>query len=262
MKEKHALTPLESAYRKLADERGPKTPRGWDPTQLAGDFVESVTQLQEVLIGTGPFHDGGRKLLPAPAGIRKRNRIANTDELASLLETRPRFRVDRHRKLDFHYLDREITVARALDVQGRPRYQASPVQLDLLLVNAEDETPIAGEIKVRADKDPEAALLQGLLYASLLAPEAQRTRLAVAYPDVFRGGIPKRVDVYVILHALPKSRRKLLDSALALAPPILSAPGVSHYLRRICFLEAYLKSDALRFRLEVSAELEDQTKLG
>ena len=50
------------------------------------------------------------------------------------------------------------------------------MQLDLQLVNAEDETPIAGEIKVRADKDPEAALLQGLLYASLLAPEAQRTR--------------------------------------------------------------------------------------
>lgn len=249
MPTKHVVTPLESAYRELATERGPKTPRGWDPAHLAADFVESVAQLEEVLIGTGPFHDGDRTLLPPAADIRKRNHIRNTDELASLLETRPRFRVDRHRNLDFHYLDREITAARALDIQGRPLYQASPVKLDLLLANAEDETPIAGEIKVRADKDPEAALLQGLVYASLLAPSAQRKRLAAAYPDVFRRGTPTQVDVYVIVHELPASRQELLESALASALAILTAPKVSQYLRRICFLEAYLKDDVLRFRL-------------
>jgi hypothetical protein len=74
-------------------------------------------------------------------------------------------------------------------------------------------------------------------------------RLAVAYPDVFRRGLPKKADVYVIVHELPASRRKLLDSALALAPATLAAPGVSQYLGRIHFLEAYLKNNALRFRL-------------
>jgi hypothetical protein len=208
-----------------------------------------VAQLEKVLIGTGPFHDGNRKLLPAAADILKRNRIKNTVEIASLLQARPRFRVDRRRDLDFHYLDREVTASRACDAQGKARYQASPVQLDLLLVNAEHEIPIAGELKLRADKDPEAALLQGLVYASLLAPRAQRTRLRDAYPDVFRSGVPEHVDVYVIVHEIPASRRTLLDSALSLAPGVLSAPGVSRYLRRICFLEAYLKADTLRFRL-------------
>jgi hypothetical protein len=249
MTAKHPPTPLETTYRALADERGPKVPRGWDSGRLAEDFLASVKQLEGVLIGTGPFHDGDRKLLPRAADIRKHKRIRNTDEIASLLETRPRFRVDRHRNLDFHYLDREITAARAVDPGGRARYYASPVKLDLLLVNADDETPIAGEIKVRADKDPEAALLQGLVYGSLIAPAAQRTRLAVAYPDVFRRGMPKNVDVYVIVHELPASRRKLLDSALALAQATLAAPGVSQYLGRIHFLDAYLKNDALRFRL-------------
>jgi hypothetical protein len=248
MMPKHVPTPLEAVYRTLADERGPKAPRGWDPAQLAGDFLKSVTQLELVLTGTGPFHDGDRELLPPAAGIRERNRIKDTDEVASLLEDRPRFRVDRRPNLDFVYLDREITAARALDAKGKPRYQASPVKLDLLLANALDETPIAGELKVRADKDPEAALLQGLVYASLLAPEPQRRRLAVAYPEVFRGGVPPRVDIYVIVHELPASRAKLRDSALALAPAILAAPGVSQRLRRICFLEAYLKAGELRFR--------------
>jgi hypothetical protein len=169
---------------------------------------------------------GDRKLLPAAADILKRNRIKNTDEIASLLQARPRFRVDRRRDLDFHYLDREVTASRACDAQEKARYQASPVQLDLLLVNAEHE-----------------------IHASLLAPRAQRTRLRDAYPDVFRSGVPEHVDVYVIVHELPASRRTLLDSALSLAPGVLGAPGVSRYLRRICFLEAYLKADALRFRL-------------
>lgn len=245
---KHVPTPLESEYRKLAEERGPKAPRHWDPARLADNFLTSVEQLEAVLVGDGPFHDGIRQLLPSPDDIRRADRIGNTDEIASLLEERPRFRVDRRPALDFRYLDREITAARGLDPEGKARYQASPVKLDLLLVNAVDETPIAGEIKVRADKDPEAALLQGLVYASLLAPEVQRRRLSVAYPGVFRRGVPARVDVYVIVHDLPASRHALRDSALALAPAILEAPRVDRYLRRICFLEAYLREKTLRFR--------------
>jgi hypothetical protein len=41
---------------------------------------------------------------------------------------------------------------RTLDAKGNPRCQASPVKLELPLANAVDETPIAGELKVRADK--------------------------------------------------------------------------------------------------------------
>jgi hypothetical protein len=89
--------------------------------------------------------------------------VTDADEITALLARRPRFHVDHRPRLDFYYLDREISAARALDAIGKAVYQANPLKPDLILVNADDQTPILSEVKVRTDKDPEAALLQGLV---------------------------------------------------------------------------------------------------
>jgi hypothetical protein len=244
------ITLLEKRYRALKEERGPEKPRGWHADEIAAEFVAAVDAFEPVFVGTGQFYpDGQRELLPDPTIVLLQDRIKSTDELASILAARPRFKVDRRPQLDFHYVDREIVASRALDAAGKPHYQASPVQLDLLLVNANDATPIASEAKLTADpKDPEAALLQALLYASLLAPSGQRSRLPMAYPDLFRLGTPAKIDVYVLLYRLAKRREPLLESAIALAKDLGKSGAVAKHLRHIAFIEMYVRQGRPRFR--------------
>ena len=241
---------LEKRYRRLEHETGPKKPRGWQAVDIAREFVDAVDAFEPKMRGTGPFYpEGKRKPLPNPDTVLRDKDLGGTNDLAALLAERPRFKVDRRPLLDFRYVDREIAASRALDPTGKAHYQASRVKLDFLLVNADDATPIAAEAKLNDDpKDPEAALLQALMYASLLAPSGQRERLPVAYPDLFRFGTPERVDVYVLIYKLSKSRRPLLESAMDLAKDLGTHGDLAPYLRRIAFIEAYLKVGKLRFR--------------
>ena len=246
-------TPLEERYSNVRSERGKKTPRGWDATTIAEEFRITTKAFETRLTGHGPFYpDTRRKLLPEPETVRKARDISSGLELAALLADRPRFKVDRRPSLDFQYVDREIVAARALTAAGKATYQgAAPVKLDLLLVNAnvDDRTPIACEVKVRRDKDPEAALLQALLYASLLSPKAQRERLPQNYPDLFRDGVPKKIDVYVALHQLPDDLRPMLDSALGLARDLVADGTIKKYLRQIVVIDAYTRNGRVRFRV-------------
>lgn len=241
-------TPIETAYRDLG-----KT-RSIDAHDLASSFVASIEQLERQLRGDGPFYPGKRKPLPNPAEIRQGGRIAGTDDLAALLWEPTRFKVDRRPKLDFHYVDRELVAARSLSSSGKPQITGTKLWLDLLLANANsaDRTPIVGEAKLRHDKDPEAALVQGLAYAAQLGTKRQLARLASLYPDYFidkaKPATPTRLDVYVITYKMPRSREPKLRKALELAEGVVADPAVSRHLRRIAFLDADLRNGRLRFR--------------
>lgn len=239
-------TPIETAYHDIGKRGAP------DASELAQMFASSITQLERQLRGTGPFYPGKRKALPSPAGIRKQGRLAGTDDLAAMLWEPTRFKVGRRSALDFHYVDRELVAARSLSSSGKPQITGTKLWLDLLLANAKDRTPIVAEAKLRHDKDPEKALVQALAYAAQLGTPKQLSRLADLYPDYFldreKPSRPSQLDIYVITHKMPESRKPKLRRAVRLAKEILSNAEAARHLRRIAFLEAYLVGDRLRFR--------------
>jgi hypothetical protein len=229
-----------------------------DASDLAERFVSSVKQLEKQLRGKGPFYPGGRTPLPSPDGIRQKAKLAGTDDLAAMLWEPTRFKVGRRPELDFYYVDREIAAARFLKPDGKPQMKGSKLWLDLLLANANpnDRTPIVAEAKLRADKDPEAALVQGLAYAAQLGTPRQLKRLTYLYPDYFSSREPKlpapnRLDLYVITHELPPNREPAMKRAIELATGILSDIDVRKLLRRIAFLDASFANGRLRFRCPV-----------
>jgi hypothetical protein len=245
---KAAPSAIEVAYRDLHKSGVP------DASELASAFVSSVEQLEKQLRGRGPFYPGKRTALANPDGIRKKRRLAETDDLAAMLWEPTRFKVGRRSELDFYYVDRELIAARSVTSSGKPQITGSKLSLDLLLANANpaDRTPIVAEAKLGYDKDPEAALVQGLAYAAHLGTRRQLARLGDLYPDYFadrhKPTPPTRLDIYVITHKMPPSRKPALRRAVGLAKEILSHAGAAQRLRRIAFLDAYLTSSTLRFR--------------
>jgi hypothetical protein len=71
--------------------------------------------------------------------------------------------------LDFHYVAREISPGRVM-VRGKPVQQLQSISMDVLLVNANDRTPIVAEVKLKSDESAELALVQALPAAAQLAP--------------------------------------------------------------------------------------------
>lgn len=246
-------TPIEDAYRTFSKSHGEL-----DASDLASRFVSSIKQLEQQLRGNGPFYPGKRAALPRPDGIKQQAKLAGTDDLAAMLWEPTRFKVGRRTKLDFFYVDRELVAARSLSSAGKPQMTGTKLWLDLLLSNANpnDRTPIVAEAKLRYDKDPEAALVQGLTYAAQLGTPKQLRRLVDLYPDYFsnrerKPPAPKRLDLYVITYELPASRKPAMKRAIKLAERILSDITVGKHLRRIAFLEASLSNGRLRFRCPV-----------
>lgn len=250
MSQKPKPTPIEKAYCGLSKGRS----RSLEPSELASQFVDSVTQLEKQLRGGGPFYPGKRVGLENPSAIRRRGELAGTDDLAAMLWEPTLFKVGRRSELDFFYVDRELVAARSVSSSGKPQITGTKLWLDLLLANADptDRTPIVAEAKLRHDKDPEAALVQGLAYAAQLVTRKQLARLADLYPDYFVGRKeqppPTRLDIYVITYRMPASRKPALRRALRLAEGILKEVAVAQHLRRIAFLEADFRNGRLRFR--------------
>ena len=88
-----------------------------------------------------------------------------------------------HPHLRFRYVDREIASARTTKDSSRGR----PLSLDLLLANAEDRTPIVGEVKLGGDQNAFYALIQALVQAARLSTPKQLERLRRFYADHFAG---------------------------------------------------------------------------
>jgi hypothetical protein len=122
--------------------------------------------------------------------------------------------------------------------------------IDLLLANCDDFTPIVGELKIRADKDPFTALVQVLACAAHLATPHQYERLRQFAPA---GQFPVRdlplLDGYVLLYGfLEKEQndlKQLEEKAEQLSARLLEHPEIAGRLRRIACLDLKLEGDEL-----------------
>jgi hypothetical protein len=102
-------------------------------------FAEECRRF-ETFAANEPFYPAGtRKSLPETV-----SEVRRTPQLAALLWCPPAWEVTDHPELGFRYVDREITTARTTKDVDRSR----PLSMDLLLANAEDRTPIVGEVKL------------------------------------------------------------------------------------------------------------------
>lgn len=219
---------------------------------VVSGFRETVAELQ-AFPGAGRFHDGKRTALRALAereSSGKGSTIDNTEDFQAWLGL-PRWRVTNDKRLDFHYVDREL-IADRIETAGGPAYATGQkVKLDALLVNANegDRTPIIGEIKVASDQNARYALLQALAAAALLMPESQRQRFRAAYPEHFADDVPKRLDVYVLTHR-PQMTGKpglLHTMALDLCEELRTQAELGQWIRRIAVLDGTLSGTALSF---------------
>lgn len=128
--------------------------------------------------------------------------------------------------LDCSYVDRELS----LGVRGPGR-----LRLDLLMANAYDRVPVLAEVKLGADKDPFAAVVQLLACVSLVVGHEGVRRLSGAYPEArLATGV---VDGMVLL-VEPRWRARgwleLLDAARDVARAV--SAGAAGLVRRITFL--------------------------
>lgn len=211
---------------------------------VVSGFAETAAAV-EAIKGAGPFYPSGQRkplsdLLAARAAIG--DRISDTAHLQALLWARPRWRVEDHPELDFHFLAREISPGRAV-VKGRPSWMLGEqfrLSADALLINAVDRTPIVAEFKVGNDQNAEYALVQALAAAAQLSSVAQRRRLAGEYRDALGDKVPERLDVYVVLAERPTAGTgpRLLQRALRLAAELSRGGSLEAWVRRIEIFEA------------------------
>lgn len=137
-----------------------------------------------------------------------------------------------------------------------------------MLANADpaDRTPILGEVKVRRDKEPFAALVQLLAYIAHLSTPSQYARLrthlpAAGYPEAD----PPRFDGYLLLYEFGQSPNTWLDPLMEqstlVSQGLMANPDVRRHIRRLVCLDVQLTAqDAVtattRWRHDATAETE------
>jgi hypothetical protein len=222
------------------------------PEQITEGFRATVDRFEGSL-ASGPFYPpASRKpfvdLLsddtPEPG------KLTGTTQLQALLWAPPRWSVEGHPELDFHFLARELTPMST--VKGAAHVWMTPITdhqltLDALLVNADDRTPIVCEMAVGPDQNAEHGLIQALAAAAQLAVPAQLRRLGVEYRDHLGAEAPTQLDVYVVTAdgSGQASAEPFNERAYALADTV--APELAPWIRRIVFLEATYTDGTLRF---------------
>jgi hypothetical protein len=212
-----------------------------EPERIARAFAEEVRRFEN-FHANEPFYPAGtRKALPVQV-----SEVRKTPQLAAMLWRPPTWPVADHPRLGFRYVDREIASARTTkDASG-----GRPLSLDLLLANAEDRTPIVGEVKLGGDQNAFYALVQALVHAARLSTPKQRERLRRFYADHFAGEQPAEVvDVYVIVRDAPTAgtRPELFNLAAQLAKQLVDDPQVSQGVRRIACIGARTETEPLVF---------------
>jgi hypothetical protein len=225
------------------------------PDEITKGFQATVEHFADAR-AKGPFYPSASRkpfvdLLDGQ--VPQAGKLTGTTQLQALLWSPPRWSVEGHPELDFHFLARELTPTST--VAGDRREWMTEIiphhiSLDALLVNADDRTPIVSEMKVGADQNAEYGLVQALAAAAQLAVPAQRRRLAVEYRDHLGADVPERLDVYVITADGPDhaNAQAFKDRAYALADAV--APELERWIRRIAFLDASYADGTLRFTRE------------
>lgn len=225
-----------------------------DPSPLAEDFRQSVKQL-----AAGYTHQGTFRPLPRvperDGGLA--TEINNGNDLAVTLHHQQRLRVADHPELDVRWVDYELSIlstpgAAVFDVVkagaaagADPSRAGRAIRADLVMANAGDRTPVLGEVKIRRDKDPFAALIQLLGYIAHLSTPSQYKRFreqlpAGEFPDV---AVP-RFDGYLLLHQFDTTPNRWMKDLMAqtelLVAALLTRPEVSPHIRRLACLDVEL----------------------
>ncbi len=192
---------------------------------------------------------------PPPAVIR------TTDELVSWIAEEGGF--DLGPDLGVDYVEREVSVLRTTDHArwDSPAAHGSAGRAllpDLLLATRPDRTPAIGEIKItragtqQTDKDPFAAVIQGLAGVAHLATEAQYDRLLRHFPKArFRplDGAGPRLDLYLVAvahDATITDMQEMTDAVERLSTGLMRDCQIERTLRRIAFVELEVSSGQLR----------------
>lgn len=229
------------------------------PERLANRFRASVEQFSRYSNIVEPFYPQIRPDLPL---IARDAVIQSTTDLTCHLcqHSQSLGIVGNDRDLDFELVDREIIPSRttegAVYANGAPATHGK--RLDWLLRNAHDHTLVIGEVKIRADKNPFVALIQGLLYAAELVTNAQRERLVRHYDGKFQFPKPAdsdevdtdprtpACDIYVVLHEYnwdAEDLCELFQATQTLAERLLQHEALSGHIRRIACLDAQRTED-------------------
>lgn len=209
--------------------------------RVARAFAEERRRFED-FAANEPFYPAGTRK-PLPQEVPE---IRRTPHFAAVL-WRPRvWDVVGHGELGFRYVDREIATSRTTKGSDGLR----PLSVDLLLANAEDRTPIVGELKLGGDQNAFYALIQGLVHAARLASPRQLQRLQRFYADHFAREEPSgAVDLYVVLRDAPTAgtRPELYELANKLARQLSEDVAITAHVRRIACIAAQTDADPLRF---------------
>jgi hypothetical protein len=271
------LTPIVERYRDLPHSREARLTQARElaanPAPLAADYAQSVEQFS-TYENDERFYDQRVEHEIAPLPIRRTIDLALRLRTAGGLAPDPNgsgsvgelpkgVRAVASEQLGFDYCDREIVAARttggASFDDGSSATRA--LRLDLLLVARHGRVPTVGEVKLKTDKDPFAALIQALACAAHLATQSQYARLTKTYPEArfTTAGEQPRLDLLLLLGDLPEQGThlpQLRQATRDLAAALLTTREVSASVRRIaCFdfpLDVQPVRASVRFAFESS----------
>lgn len=113
--------------------------------------------------------------------------INSTNDVVSILENKSVNSIINNNRLDFTYIEREISPLRTpggvLFETGKSGKSSGAGGLDFIGWNIKDNLPILGEIKVKMDENPFFAIIQLLTYLSELSTPNQIKR--INYTELF-----------------------------------------------------------------------------
>lgn len=146
-----------------------------NPSPLVQEFDQSVATFSSY-DNPEAFYSNPKR---APKPPESRENIVTTNHVACHLHEQGVLEVDGVPALNARYVDYEIAPTRTTD---RASFDdggswRTGLFVDLLLASCQDGTPIVGELKIRADKDPFTALVQVVACAAHLATPHQYERL-------------------------------------------------------------------------------------
>lgn len=238
---------LEGLYHQLVDdrERGQGESRGrlrrleyarspQAVDELASAFDSTVAALEQFDNRREPFQGQGRGSLTA--GLP--DALLRTPDVSRCFAQVGGLALDDVGTFD--YRGRELFALR-MTAAARPR-PVRPVTQGLIvdvLLAAPDGAPVVGEVKIRTDKDPVAALVQALAGAAELAPRNQRVRLERHYGVRADGAM----ELCLILAEFPATATYMNDlsgAAQELAAVLLTRPIIRQHVRRISCVDMRL----------------------
>jgi hypothetical protein len=215
-----------------------------DPSPLVKEFESSVATFS-TYNNPEAFYSNPKRA-PKPPGPE--GDIVKTHHVAWYLRHQEALKVVGAPELNARYVDYEIAPTRTTDHAVFSDDEGSwrtGVFIDLLLANCADSTPIVGELKIRADKDPFTALVQVLACVAHVATPHQYERLRQFAPaGRFPVGDLPLLDGYVLLYRFLEVAQddleQLAEKAEQLSARLFEHPAIAGRLRRIACLDLEL----------------------